>query len=124
MFIRILNQKQNQRGFTLVEIMVVVVIIGLIASLVGTKIFNRLEKAKREAAYAQMENFKSNLNIYLMEQGKFPDGLQALIPDYLDSSEVPLDPWKNEYQYEVRDSGRAFVITCTAGGGEPIVVEG
>ncbi len=127
------HQKKRERGFTLVEIMVVVVIIGLLAGLVGPRIFNRLEKAKFETAKTQMSQIKTSLATYRLDVGRYPDRLDCLIQPcgdgwsgpYLDSEEVPLDPWNNDYQYEVKDNGKAFSISSTAGGGEqPITVKG
>ncbi len=132
MIFKVLNQKKRERGFTLVEIMVVVVIIGILAGLVGPKIFNRLEKAKRESAKAQMGQLKTTLATYRLDVGRYPDTLDCLIRScgdgwsgpYLDSDEVPLDPWKSPYQYDVQDGGKSFTLTCTAGGDDPIIVKG
>lgn len=126
------TEKYNDRGFTLVEIMVVVVIIGLIAGLVGPRIFGRLEQAKIKAASTQMNQLKTTLSTYRLDIGRYPNSLDCLITacddgwagPYLDGDQVPLDPWKTPYQYEVGDSGKSFVITCSGGGGEPIVVKG
>jgi general secretion pathway protein G len=127
-----LNQKKRERGFTLVEIMVVVVIIGLLAGLVGPRIFNRLEVAKRESAKAQMGNIKTTLATYRLDVGRYPDSMDCLVRacgegwqgPYLDSDEIPLDPWNNSYMYEVMNNGKAFTLTCTADGEEAIIVKG
>jgi general secretion pathway protein G len=127
-----LNQRKNERGFTLVEIMVVVIIIGLIAGLVGPRIFGRLEQAKVKTSTTQMQQLKAALATYRLDVGRYPDSIDCLIQTcdegwagpYLDSDQVPLDPWKNQYVYEVLDSGKAFTLTCSSGGGEPIVVKG
>ncbi len=124
--------RRNDDGFTLVEIMVVVVIIGLLAGLVGPKLFKNLEKANRETAKTQMSNLKTSLATYRLDLGRYPDQLNCLVSPcgdgwngpYLDSDEVPLDPWKNEYMYEVRDNGKSFTLTSSAGGDEPISVTG
>lgn len=122
----------NQSGFTLVEIMVVVVIIGLLAGLVGPKIFKNLEKANYETAKTQMANMKTALSTYRLDVGRYPDNLSCLITPcgdswagpYLDGEEIPLDPWKAEYQYAVGDNGKSFSLTSSGGGEEPIVVNG
>jgi general secretion pathway protein G len=127
-----IHEKKYERGFTLVEIMVVVVIIGLLAGLVGPKIFNRLEKAKVETAKSQMQHLKTTLATYRLDIGRYPDSLDCLMTNcgegwsgpYLDGDQIPLDPWKNQYQYSVQDNGKAFTITCTAGGGDQLVVRG
>ena len=129
----IFTRKRNQRGFTLVEIMVVVVIIGMLAGLVGPKIFNRLDKAKKETAKTQMGTLKTILATYRLDVGRYPESLDCLVRScggdgwsgpYLDSDEIPLDPWKEAYQYDVIDSGKAFVLTSNGGGDEPITVKG
>jgi len=126
------SHRRHEYGFTLVEIMVVVVIIGLLAGLVGPKLFKNLEKANRETARTQMSNLKTSLATYRLDMGRYPERLDCLVSPcgdgwngpYLDGEEIPLDPWKNEYGYEVRDNGKAFTLTSTAGGDEPIAVTG
>jgi len=126
------SNRSNEYGFTLVEIMVVVVIIGLLAGLIGPKLFKNLEKANKETARTQMSNLKTCLATYRLDMGKYPDQLNCLINScgdgwagpYIDGDAIPLDPWKNEYQYEVRDNGKAFSLTSSGGGDEPIVVTG
>lgn len=125
-------RRHNEQGFTLVEIMVVVVIIGLLAGLVGPRLFKNLETANKKTAQTQMANFKTTLSTYRLDMGRYPDSLNCLISPcgdgwsgpYLDGEEIPLDPWKNEYQYEVRENGKAFTLTSTGGGDEPITVTG
>jgi len=125
------NQK-HERGFTLVEIMVVVVIIGLLAGLVGPRIFNRLEVAKVKTAESQMSSIKTTLATYRLDVGRYPDNLECLITScgegwngpYLDSDEIPLDPWNNEYQYQVGDNGKSFTLRSSGGGDEEIVITG
>lgn len=107
---------RDARGFTLIEIMVVVIIIGTIAGLVGVRVFDRLEQAKMEAAKTQMSSMKSALDLFKLDNGFYPltqQGLQALvvppqtgrmvgnfrIGGYLNSDEVPPDPWDNPYGY-------------------------
>ena len=97
-------------GFTLLEIMVVVIIIGTIAGLVGVKVLARLEEARVNASKAQMSSIKSSLDLFKMDNGFYPPtqpGLQALVgggaqfgnKGYLNSDIVPLDPWQSPYQY-------------------------
>ncbi len=102
-----------QRGFTLIELMVVMIILGLLAALVVPKMFGKLETAKTNAAYAQIELFGTALDSYRLDVGKYPatgEGLEALISavsgaeewdgPYLRKNEIPLDPWGKEYIYE------------------------
>jgi general secretion pathway protein G len=106
-------------GFTLLEIMVVVIIIGTIAGLVGVKVLARLEEARINAAKAQMSSIKSSLDLFKMDNGFYPPtqpGLNALVgggsqfgsKGYLNSDIVPMDPWQSPYQY-VSD-GSAFTL--------------
>lgn len=126
------HPKQQEWGFTLIEIMVVVVIIGLLAGLVGPRIFRNLERANRETARTQMANMKTALATYRLDMGRYPDNINCLVNPcgdgwdgpYLDSDAIPLDPWNNPYQYSVRDNGRSFTLTSTGGGDETIVVQG
>ena len=102
-----------QRGFTLIELMVVMIILGLLAALVVPKMFGKLETAKTNAAYAQIELFGTALDSYRLDVGKYPsssEGLESLISPvsgaeewngpYLRKNEIPLDPWGNPYIYE------------------------
>ncbi len=110
------REKEKQTGFTLIEIMVVVVIIGMLMTLVGVRIFNRLEKAKRKVAVAQIRNFMTALESFRLDNGFYPtteQGLEALVkkptippipkhyPEggYLTSKKIPPDPWGNPYVY-------------------------
>ncbi len=125
--IKILTQdkRKKQEGFTLIEILVVVVIIGLLASLVGPKLFKKVDKAKIEVAKEQIRELKVALDLYKLDVGKYPDSLEALIHNdgsenwdgpYLQKKYIPNDPWGNPYQYEVIDGGDSVRITSTGGG--------
>jgi general secretion pathway protein G len=102
------------QGFTLIELMVVIAIIAILASIVAPRMVARTENAKRAAARAQIQNFKTALTTFRMDTGEYPttrQGLQALVRrpsgydgkyqegGYLDSDAVPLDPWGNAYVY-------------------------
>src|SRR5574341_676725 len=105
-----MNDNQNQKGFTLIELMVVIIILGLLAGLVLPKIIGREEEAKVSAAKVQIKAFESALDGFKLDTGFYPDtdqGLQALIkkpesgriPDkwreggYLKPARIPKDPW-------------------------------
>ena len=106
---------RHQRGFTLVEIMVVVIIIGLLAGLVGTTVISRLETARVDAAKTDLRTIEMALRMYRVDNFGYPTtemGLLALVEEpvsasvpnwnsagYLDDDEVPVDPWGTEYQY-------------------------
>lgn len=102
----------NNRGFSLIEIMIVMIIIGLLASLVGPKMFGQLGKAKQKTAKAQIEMLMASLDAYRLDVGRYPsqqEGLEALVRNpgvndwagpYLAKGTVPDDPWKHPYVYE------------------------
>ncbi|MES2069876.1 MAG: type II secretion system major pseudopilin GspG [Pseudomonadota bacterium] len=103
--------KIKQRGFTLLELLVVVVIIGLLASYVGPKYFGQIGKSKTQTAKAQIDSFDKALESYRIDVGHYPttaQGLSALQASpageglwqgpYLKKT-VPLDPWGNVYVY-------------------------
>ncbi|SDS39979.1 general secretion pathway protein G [Pseudomonas oryzae] len=100
------------RGFTLLEILVVLVILGLMASLVGPQVFKQLAGSKTKAAQLQIQELSSALDLYRLELGSYPSseqGLDALITKprnadnwngpYLKKSVIRKDPWGNDYQY-------------------------
>ena len=99
-------------GFTLIEMLVVLVIIGLIMGLVGPQVLNYLSDARGKATRLQIEAFSSALDLYYLDTGKYPssnEGLDALVTrpsgtqvwngPYLKGGKVPLDPWGNKYVY-------------------------
>ena len=105
---------KNQRGFTLIEIMVVVVILGILAAIVVPRLLNEPEKARRISAATQIRSFEEALGIFKLENGFFPSteqGLQALvekptvgrIPAHYKEGgymrKIPLDPWGQPYLY-------------------------
>lgn len=103
--------KRREQGFTLMEIMIVVIIIGLLAALVGPKLFGHVDKAKKETARAQIQNFGSALDALRLDVGRYPsseEGLRALRekPSGMEAwkgpylqKEVPADPWGKPYVY-------------------------
>ena len=112
MRVRPRHRLSPRAGFTLIELMVVIVIIGLLATIVTQRFMGNLEKAKNETTRAQIATFKSALQMFYLNHGHYPSALQALItnpgggeiedyPDggYLDTTEIPADPWGREYLY-------------------------
>ena len=106
----------DRRGFTLIEIMVVMVILGILAGLIIPRIMGRPEEARRTKARIQIESIETALKLYKLDNGLYPtteQGLQALVEPpsvgklasawreggYLEKGRVPKDPWDNEYVY-------------------------
>ena len=103
--------RSAQRGFTLVEMLLVLVILATLAAIVYPKVMGRSEQARVTAAQTQIANFKTVINLFEVDTGKFPigrNGLMDLIQQprdvvgwhgpYLES--IPKDPWGNDYLYE------------------------
>ena len=108
-------------GFTLIELMVVIVIIGMLLALVGPRLLGAADDAKLTTARAQISNFKQALDMYKLKIGKYPttaEGLSALISNssgrnFLDQDSLPKDPWKNDYEYTSPGTqGHEFEIVC------------
>ena len=92
--------KLKQRGFTLLELLVVIVIIGLLAGYVAPRYFSQVGKSEIQVAKAQIESFEKALDQYRLDTRRYPsteEGLQALGP-YLRKA-VPNDPWGRPYVY-------------------------
>jgi len=99
------------KGFTLIELMVVVVILGILATIMMPKILDRPEQARRMKAKVQIRGFQSSLALFKTDTGRFPttsEGLEALVSgssiegsksSYIEGNKVPMDPWKHEYVY-------------------------
>jgi general secretion pathway protein G len=110
------NTIRNNRGFTLIELMVVIVILSLLAVLVGPKLIGRTDDAKIADAKVQIKNLETALKLYKLDNGNYPateQGLSSLVTKptvgqipknykaegYLDNKNVPKDPWGNDYIY-------------------------
>jgi general secretion pathway protein G len=115
------------RGFTLIEMLVVLVIIGLLAGLVGPKLFTKVDEAKVKTATVQVKQIKGALEAMRLDIGTFPteeQGLNLLVEQpkddklrskwhgpYLEETTVPLDPWGNAYQYSLPGAnGQPFAL--------------
>jgi general secretion pathway protein G len=99
-------------GYSLIELLIVLAIIGLIVGLVGPRMLNYLENSKVRSARLQIENFNKSLDLFFLDAGRYPtsaEGLEALVQKpaavtawagpYLKGDKVPADPWGSRYNY-------------------------
>lgn len=121
-----------RRNFTLIEIMIVVVIIGMLAALVGPQIIGSLDKARVQTTKAQLVNLKDAVQRFYMDCSEYPSSLDDLMTKtgntkwdgpYLDAKNIPVDGWGNEFEYVVPgQDGQPFEIISLgadkASGGE------
>jgi len=116
------RKRSTQRGFSLIELMVVIVILAAIASIVGPRLFKNVGKAKRGTARTQMAQIEAALDGFRLDVGRYPttsEGLAALERDpgvkgwdgpYLKKA-VPADPWQNPYVYVSPGSRAEFELS-------------
>ncbi|MFQ5354336.1 MAG: type II secretion system major pseudopilin GspG [Thermodesulfobacteriota bacterium] len=107
---------RGSQGFTLIELMVVIVILGALAAIIAPRVIGRTDEAKVTEARVQIKNFETALKLYKIDNGRYPvteQGLNALVAKptvgiipgnwrdggYLDNKKVPMDPWGNPYIY-------------------------
>lgn len=120
---------RRERGFTLLEILVVLAIIGLIAAIAAPQVFKSLGGAKSDSARVQIEALSTGIDLYRLEVGKLPPDLEALVRrpsgeerwngPYLRKASVPKDPWGNDYRYKVPgDHGDYDLYSLGADGAE------
>ncbi len=126
---------RTDSGFTLIEMLVVMVILGLLAGLIGPRLFSRVDDSKVQAAEVQVRMLKGALETMRLDIGRFPtdeEGLAMLYRSpqdqrlqvlwrgpYLDE-DVPLDPWGNSYQYSTPGrEGRPFALYSMGADGKP-----
>jgi general secretion pathway protein G len=122
----------RRKGFTLLELLVVIVIIGLLAAYVGPKYFAQLGKSEVTVAHAQIEAFEKSLDTFRLDVGRYPtteEGLGALMAappaagakwtgPYLKKG-VPADPWGHPYQYRAPGAKAEYEIVSLGKDGQP-----
>ena len=133
-----MQSNHTHSGFTLIEIMAVVIIIGMLTGVVGFQIFQQVDKGRVTTARTQISTLEGVLELYRMDNGKFPtteQGLAALVEEpssdpvprnyprggYLNRGRVPVDPWNNPYQYEApgQNNEHAFDLWSLGSDGSP-----
>ena len=126
------RRNKSKAGYTITELIVVVLILALLGALVGPAVFRQFTGAQRQTAQTQLNNFAQALDQYRLEVGRYPEasaGLGALVqapagadnwngPYLRRARDIPQDPWDNDYVYEVVDAGHVIISTYGADGRE------
>jgi len=120
------KEKRRQRGFTLIEILIVVIIIGLIASLVAPNLIGRYERSREEIAKAQVEMLSSGVLSFKLDMNRYPASFEELVKStdakwrgpYLSKQTIPKDPWGQDYQYKVPGEHGPFDIYSLGASGK------
>lgn len=126
-----LTRRDRQGGFTLVELLVVLVILGLVMGLAGPRVLGYLSTSREKAAKLQIESFASALDLFYLDNGRYPstsEGLQSLVQrppaadswsgPYLKQGSVPADPWGRPYEYRTPGKSGPFAILSLGADGQ------
>lgn len=131
-----MKKNHDSEGFTLIELMVVIVILGILAGLIVPRIMGRPDEARQTKAVIQIESLETALKLYKLDNGSYPSteqGMQALVepPEvgilpgnwreggYLEKGTMPKDPWNNEYIYLCPGTHGDYDIISYGADGEP-----
>jgi general secretion pathway protein G len=124
------RRRDRTGGFTLVELLVVLVILSLVMGLVGPRVLSYLSSSRERAAKLQLQSFSAALDLYYLDMGRYPstsEGLQALVKapagqdkwagPYIQQGAVPPDPWGAPYEYRTPGRSKAYAITSLGSDG-------
>lgn len=122
--------RRGEAGFTLVEMLVVITIIGMIMALVGPRVLNYLSESKAKAAKIQIESFSSALDLYYLDVGRYPTSNEGLVGltrtnnqagwngPYLRGGVMPNDPWGHVYVYRSPGASAPYEIISLGSDGQ------
>jgi general secretion pathway protein G len=126
---KFMKTKKNYAGFTLVELLIVMVILGLLASIVAPRMFSKVDSAREGTAKAQMQVLATALDSYRLDIGYYPDDLNELLSSDKNMwdgpyfpQKIPLDPWGNAYFYSPKSDDKnseMFVLKSYGRDGKP-----
>lgn len=123
---RLYRQRAAERGFTIIELLIVMAILAMLAVMVAPNLFNQADGARRDAVLSQISSLGSALDAYRLDVGQYPDSLEGLVRNtsgratwngpYL-RGDVPNDPWGNPYVYS--STGRDYTLMSYGADGRP-----
>lgn len=125
------KRRDRQGGFTLIEMLVVISIMGLIMALIGPRVLSYLSDSRVKSAKIQIQSFSAALDLFYLDAGRYPasaEGLEALVRPvsgiaawngpYLKGGKVPTDPWGNVYVYRAPGERSAYEIRSLGADGQ------